>query len=146
MSVPSASSEPVVYQNWVINDDLACMVIFTALDDSEYEGLDDATTAASMYAHVKEHAEGERPVRMVVLIQEVLKIQCFLSEPLTVTANHICDTVNRIFAIKALDKDLFKCIILLNSLNGAQYKPVQTQILRRLADSTTSAPYTSNNI
>ena len=146
ISVPKASSEPVAYRNWLTNDDLARAVIMTALDEAEYEGLDDAKTAASMYAAVKARAEGEGPVRMVSLIQEVLKIQCSPSQPLTETAARICDIVNRIFAIQALDKDLFKCVVLLNSLNAPQYEPIQAQISRGLADATSNAPYTSDNI
>lgn len=146
ISVPKASLEPVMYCNWLINNDLAHVVIMIMLNEAEYKGLDNAKTAASMYATVKARAEVEGPVCMVSLIQEVLKIQCSLSQPLTETAARICDIVNCIFAIQALDKDLFKCVILLNSLNAPQYKPVQAQISRRLADATSNAPYTSDNI
>ncbi|KAG6875766.1 hypothetical protein C0992_002452 [Termitomyces sp. T32_za158] len=65
-------------------------------------------TAASLYKKVKSRAEGEGPVCMITLMQEVLKIQCSPNELLTITAKRICDTVHRIFAIKALDEDMFK--------------------------------------
>ena len=71
---PNASTEPVAHGNWVANDNLACAVILTALNDSEYEGLDNINAAASLYDMVKSRAEGEGPVRMVALMQEVLKI------------------------------------------------------------------------
>ena len=64
------------------NDNLAHMVIFTVLDDTEYDGLNDTTTAASLYAMMKARAEGKGPVHIVSLIQEVLHIQCSLAEPL----------------------------------------------------------------
>lgn len=126
ITVPSAKSEPSAYQNWCANDDLARAIILTAIDESEYKGLDEDKTAANLYTQIKTRAEGEGPVRMVALIQEVLQIQCSPSEPLTTTAKRICDIVSRIFAIKALDEDLFKCVVLLNSLNDPQYSAVQT--------------------
>ncbi|KAG5732542.1 hypothetical protein E4T56_gene15164 [Termitomyces sp. T112] len=141
-----ASTEPVAYQNWIANNDLVHAVILTALDKSEYKGLDDATTAADLYSRAKVRAEGEGPVRMVAPIQEVLKIQCSPNELLTTTAKKICNTVHCIFAIKTLDEDLFKCVILLNSLSSSQYKPIQAQVSRGLADTTKGTPYTSDNI
>ncbi|KAG6876384.1 hypothetical protein C0993_003506 [Termitomyces sp. T159_Od127] len=146
ISCPSSLTKPVAYANWVSNDDLARAVILTALNDSKYEGLDETKTAASLYRRVKARAEGEGPVCMVTLMQEVLKIQCSPNESLTVTAKKICNTVHRIFAIKALDEDLFKCAILLNSLSSPQYKPIQAQVSKGLADATAAAPYTSDNI
>lgn len=103
-------------------------------------------TAASLYDKVKTRAEGKGPVCMVTLMQEVLKIQCSSSESLTVTAKRICDTVHHIFTVKALDEDLFKCVILLNSLSSPQYKPIQAQVSQGLADATKATPYTSDNI
>lgn len=146
ISVPDPTGEPTSYRNWMANNDLACAVVLTALDDSEYEGVDEAKTAAGLYNALKARAEGEGPVRMVALMQEVLKMQCSPNEPLTTTATRICDTVNRIFAIQALDKDLFKCVMLLNSLNSSQYEPIQAQVSRGLADATKTNPYTSDNI
>lgn len=93
-SAPSASTEPAAYQNWCANDDLARAIILTALDEFEYEGLDEEKTAANLYAQIKTRAEGEGPVRMVALIQEVLKIQCSSTEPLTTTATRICDIIS----------------------------------------------------
>ena len=58
----------------------------------------------------------------------------------------ICDIVNHIFAIQALDKDLFKCVILLNSLSSPQYEPLQAQISRGLANAIASALYKSDSI
>ncbi|KAG6871459.1 hypothetical protein C0992_010906, partial [Termitomyces sp. T32_za158] len=113
---------------------------------SEYEGLDEDKTAANLFVQIKARAEGEGPVRMVALIQEVLRIQCSPDESLTVTAKRICDIISRIFAIKALDEDLFKCVVLLNSLNNPLYAAVQTQVSRGLADATAENPYKSDNI
>lgn len=146
IACPDAGTKPAAHQNWVANDDLARAVILTALDKSEYEGLDDAKTAASLYTSIKARAEGEGLVRMVSLIQEVLKIQCSTSKPLTVTATRICNIIQRIFAIKALDEDLFKCVMFLNSLSSPQYEPIQAQVSRGLADATKTTPYTSGNI
>ncbi|KAG6892801.1 hypothetical protein C0992_012475, partial [Termitomyces sp. T32_za158] len=58
---PDTSTEPVAHRNWIANNDLARAVILTALDESEYEGLDEAKTAASLYDKVKSRAEGEGP-------------------------------------------------------------------------------------
>lgn len=145
-SAPSAINEPVAYHNWVMNNGLVCAVILTALDESEYEGLDDTKTTANLYAQVKTRAEGKGPVWMISLIQEVLRIQCLLSEPLTMTGKWISDIVERIFTIQTLDKDLFKCVVLLNSLNSPQYSSIQAQISHGLADSTRDAPYKLDNI
>ncbi|KAG6887506.1 hypothetical protein C0995_014764 [Termitomyces sp. Mi166 len=62
------------------------------------------------------------------------------------TGNQISEIVEHIFMIRTLDKDLFKCVMFLNSLNGPQYEPVQAQISHGLADSTKDAPYTFDNI
>lgn len=91
---PDLLTEPVAHANWIANDDLARAVILTALDDSEYEGLDEARTTAALYDSIKSRAEGEGPVRMVVLMQEVLKIQCSTTKSLTITAKRICDIVH----------------------------------------------------
>lgn len=146
ISLRSAASEPNTYRNWSSNNDLAHAVILMALNESEYDGLDDAKTAASLFSHVKAQAKEEGPVRMVVLIQEVLRIQCSPNEPLTETAQQICNIVNQIFVIQALDKDLFKCVVLLNSLSSPQYGPVQAQVSRGLADAMKANPYTSDQI
>lgn len=146
LSPPSTNSEPVAYNNWHTNDDLACAIILTALDEAEYEGLDKDKTAANLYDQVKTCAEGKGPVWMVALIQEVLWIQCSPSKLLTVMAKRICNIISRIFAIKALDEDLFRCVMLLNSLNDLQYTAVQTQVSRGLADATADSPYKSKNI
>ncbi|KAG6867553.1 hypothetical protein C0993_001299 [Termitomyces sp. T159_Od127] len=99
LPAPKASAEPIVHQNWTANNNLAWAVILTALDETKYEGLDDAMTAANLYAAVKKQVEGKGLVWMVSLIQEVLRIQCSPSELLTGTATHICNIVNRISAI-----------------------------------------------
>lgn len=83
---------------------------------------------ANLYMQIKTHAEGKGPVCMVALTQRVLHIQCFSDEPLTLTAKHICNIVNCIFMIKSLDEDLFKCVVLLNSLGNPQYLAVQSQV------------------
>lgn len=68
----SPFNKPTAYRNWCLNNDLARAVILTALDDSEYDGLydglDESKTAANLYAQVKTRAEGEGPVRMIILI------------------------------------------------------------------------------
>lgn len=125
---PNASTEPVVHGNWIANNNIMWAVILTALDDSEYEGLNKINTAASLYDTVKSRVEGEGPVHMVALMQEVLKIQCTPSESLTITVKCICNIVYHIFAIKALDEDIFKCVMLLNSLNNLQYASLQAQV------------------
>ena len=56
---PSCKSEEVAPQKWIANDNLVHAVILTALDDSEYEGVDNAKTAADLYDRVKMRAEGE---------------------------------------------------------------------------------------
>lgn len=65
------------------NDDLACAVVLTALDDSKYKGIDEAKTVAGLYTALKAHAKEEG------LVQEVLKIQCSPNEPLTMTTTKI---------------------------------------------------------
>ncbi|KAG5349549.1 hypothetical protein C0989_003211 [Termitomyces sp. Mn162] len=88
-SAPSTSSEPVMYCNWVVNNDLAHAIILMALDELEYEGLDKSKTVVNLYAQVKACAEGKGLVKMVALMQEILKIQCSLSEHLTAMAKQI---------------------------------------------------------
>ncbi|KAG6872816.1 hypothetical protein C0995_006415 [Termitomyces sp. Mi166 len=48
-----------------MNNDLAWAIILTALDESEYEGLDKIKTAADLYTHVKTQAEGKGPYKPV---------------------------------------------------------------------------------
>ncbi|KAG6863742.1 hypothetical protein C0993_010482, partial [Termitomyces sp. T159_Od127] len=40
-------------KNWMANDDLAHAVVLTVLNDSKYEGVDKAKTAAGLYATLK---------------------------------------------------------------------------------------------
>ncbi|KAG6901743.1 hypothetical protein C0995_008308 [Termitomyces sp. Mi166 len=144
--VLSVSNEPIANQNWVMNNDLAQAIILTMLDKSKYEGLDESKTAANLYAQVKAWADGEGPVRMISLIQEVLRIQCSPSESLTITGKWISDIIEHIFVICTLDKDLFKCVTLLNSLNSLQYKLIQAQISCGLTNVMEKTPYISENI
>ncbi|KAG6894873.1 hypothetical protein C0992_004220 [Termitomyces sp. T32_za158] len=65
---PSTLAKPIAYRNWFANNDLARAIILTALDDSEYDGLDEAKTAANLYTQVKACAEGEGLVQMIALI------------------------------------------------------------------------------
>lgn len=115
-----------------------------AIDESKYEGLDKDKTVVNLYMQIKTHTKEEGPVQMVSLI--VLKIQCSPEKPLTVTAKQICDIVSWIFVIQSMYEDLFKCIVLLNSLKNLQYFAVQTQVSCSLANSTTANPYKLDNI
>ena len=62
------------------------------------------------------------------------------------TGKQISNIIERIFAIQTLDKDLFKCVVLLNSLNSLQYSSIQAQISHGLADSTRDALYKLDSI
>ncbi|KAH0581834.1 hypothetical protein H2248_011512 [Termitomyces sp. 'cryptogamus'] len=131
---PGKSDKPMANQNLMMNNNLAQAIILTALDESEYKGLDETKTAASLYKQVKTQVEGEGPVRMIALIQEILKIQCSLNESLTVTGKCISNIVKYIFSIYTLNKDIF---------NMSQSK---LKYHVGLANARTKSPYTSDNI
>ncbi|KAG5336749.1 hypothetical protein C0989_011956 [Termitomyces sp. Mn162] len=55
---PGKSNKPMANQNLMMNNNLAQAIILTALDESEYKGLDETKTAASLYKQVKTQVEG----------------------------------------------------------------------------------------
>lgn len=85
-------------------------------------------------------------MKQVALIRQALSTYAPVVEPIDSTARKICDLIDRAFAIGAIDKDLLKCIALLNSINDKSFESLQTQVSRGLSDATVSSPYTSSQI
>ena len=95
---------------------------------------------------LKAHAHCEGPIKQVALICKALSTYAPVAEPIDTTARKICELVDRTFAIGIIDKDLLKCIALLNCINDKSFKSIQIQVSCGLANLTTEAPYTSSQI
>lgn len=143
---PDPITEPNAYANWLSNNDLIIGVIRAAVSESEQEGLETDGSAKECYDALKACAHREGPVKQVALVRQALSTYAPVGEPIDVTARKICDLVDRAFAIGTIDKDLLKCIALLNSINDKTFESLQTQVSRGLADTTPSNPYTSAQI
>lgn len=143
---PDRVTEPVAHANWLSNNDLIIGVIRAAISDAEQEDLNTDGSAKECYDALKARAHREGPVKQVALIREALLTYVPVSEPLDATARKICDLVDRAFAIGTIDKDLLKCIALLNSINDKSFESVQTQVSRGLADASATKPYASADI
>lgn len=143
---PDHTTEPIAHSNWLSNNDLIIGVIRAAISDAEQEGLTTDGTAKECYDALKARAQSEGPVKQVALIREALSTYTPISEPIEDTARRICELIDRAFAIGVIDKDLLKCIALLNSINDKAFEAVQAQVSRGLADSTKTDPYTSAHI
>lgn len=146
ITAPSDTREPHAYDNWLCNNGLIIGVIRAAVDRSEHEGLVTSSTAKDCFDNLKKRALNEGPVKQVALLRESLSTYNPITSPLEVTARKICELVDRAFDIGDINRDLFKSIALLNSINDKAYKALQTQISRGLADSTKDNPYRSSNI
>lgn len=127
------------------NNNLIIGVIRATVSDAEQEGLATDGTAKECYDALKARAQREGPVKQVALIREALSTYAPISEPIEHTAQKICDLIDRTFAIGTIDRDLLKCITLLNSINDKSFESVQMQISHGLADSTKDRPYTSSD-
>lgn len=122
---PNPSMEPVVHANWLANNGLIIGVICAAISDAEQEGLNTDGTAKECYDSLKAHAQSEGPIRQIALICEALTTYAPTTKPLETTARKISKLVDRAFAIGAIDKDLLKCIVLLNSINNKLFESIQ---------------------
>lgn len=143
---PNEATEPNAYSNWLSNNDLIIGVIRAAVSEAEQEGLETDGTAKECYDALKTRAQCEGPVKQVALIRQALSTYAPIAEPIDATARKICDLIDRAFSIGVIDKDLLKCIALLNSINDKSFESLQTQVSRGLADATTNAPYSSSHI
>ncbi|KAG5351674.1 hypothetical protein C0989_005369, partial [Termitomyces sp. Mn162] len=86
-----------MYANWLSNNDLIIGIICTAIS------------------------------KAVALICQALLTYAPLAEPIDTTAHKICNLIDHAFLIGAIDKDLLKCITLLNSINNKSFQSLQTQ-------------------
>ncbi|KAF8223976.1 hypothetical protein L208DRAFT_1314139 [Tricholoma matsutake] len=143
---PHATEEPCAHSNFITNSRMAVAALQQAVSESEMEFINYTKGAKACYDTITARCRSAGPVKQISLIHEALSTYCSLSEPLVSTATKICNTVNRMFAMGDITRDLFKCIALLNSLNDKAFKSIQSNISRALSDSTKTTPYTSNHI
>ncbi|KAG6815379.1 hypothetical protein H0H87_002425, partial [Tephrocybe sp. NHM501043] len=113
-----------------------------AISDAEQEGLTTDGTTKDCYDALKAQAQSEGPMKQIALICEAFSTYAPVSKPIENMARKICKLINHAFAIGTIDKDLLKCITLLNSINDKTFKSMQTQVSQGLADSTSKDPYT----
>lgn len=139
-------AEPNMYANWLSNNNLIIGVIHSAVSKAEQEKLETNETVKECYDSLKAHAQCEGPVKQVVLICQALSTYVQIAEPIDITACRICELINQAFSIGAIDKNLLKCIALLNSINDKSFESLQTQVLWGLIDATKNAPYTLSHI
>ena len=137
---PDPATKPVTHSNWLSNNYLIIGVICAAISDAKQEGLTTDGTAKECYDALKAQAQSKRPIKQVALIHEALSTYAPVSDPIKNTARKICELIDRAFAIGTIDKDLLKCIALLNSINNKAFESVQTQVSQGLADSTAKDP------
>ncbi|GLB45783.1 hypothetical protein LshimejAT787_2900110 [Lyophyllum shimeji] len=143
---PPADTEPRAHANWIANDSLARGFISLAIEKTERDGIPKDKGAKAFYEALKSRANGEGPVKQVALIREAFSTYCSATEPLPTTAMKICDIIDRAFAMGNINKDLFKCIALLNALNDDSFRAIQSNVSRALSESTATDPYTSSKI
>lgn len=74
-----------------------------------------------------------------MLLQEVLLTYCSTTEPLPVTAGCIADIAKHAFDIGQVNKNLFICITLLNSLNDPSFESLQNSVSTLISKSSQSA-------
>lgn len=85
-------------------------------------------------------------VKQVALTREALSTYAPVIDPINTIAQRVCDLINQAFAIGVIDKDLLKCIALLNCINDKFFKSIQMQVSHGLANSRAGNPYTSFQI
>lgn len=143
---PDIDTEPRAHANWGLNDRLAITFIKSALDNAKHRDLITDQGAAQCFTDLKTRAQREGPIKQIALLQEALSTYCSTSEPLPITAGRITDTVRRAFDIGTVDKDLFTCIALLNSLNDPSFESLQNSVSTILSKSSQSAPCSPTDI
>ncbi|KAG5718771.1 hypothetical protein E4T56_gene2727 [Termitomyces sp. T112] len=144
---PNPNTEPVVYANWLSNNNLIIGVICATVSDAKQEGLSTDGTANECYDMLKAQANCKGPVKQVTLICKALSTYVPIAKPIENTTRKICELVDHAFTIsRVIDKDLLKCIALLNSINNKHFKSIQVEVSCRLADSTKEKTYTSSDI
>ncbi|KNZ81329.1 hypothetical protein J132_02019 [Termitomyces sp. J132] len=143
---PDPETEPNAYANWLSNNGLIISIIHAAVSEAEQEGLETYGFAKECYDTLKVHAQCKGPVKQVALIWQALSTYAPIAEPIDITAWRICNLIDQAFAIRAIDKDLLKCIALLNSINDKSFESIQTQVSQGLSDATVTSLYTSFQI
>ncbi|KAG5717402.1 hypothetical protein E4T56_gene7678 [Termitomyces sp. T112] len=137
---PNIDTEPRAHANWGLNDRLAITFMKSALDDTEHHDLITNKGAAWCYMDLKARAQREGPIKQIALLQEALSTYCSTAEPLPVTAGCIVNTVKRAFDIGTVDRNLFACIALLNSLNYPSFESLQNPVSTLISKCTQSTP------
>lgn len=117
-------------------------LIWATVFEAEQESLETDRMAKECYDTLKMRAHWEGPIKQVALIQEALLIYASIAEPVDATVCKISDLIDWAFAIGTTNKDLLKCITLLNCINNKSFESLQTQVSQGLANSTADAPYT----
>ena len=143
-SKPSPSSEPCAYENWVENDRFAYTAIAMNVSDNDEAELDMAKGTQMAWDTLKERHQNEGPVRQVDLLCTALNIKCKKGTPLPHPCREICDAVDQAFTMGTFTADLFRCIVIINSLKD--FPHIRSSILRDLRASTKEKEYTSKDI
>ncbi|KAF5378789.1 hypothetical protein D9615_006919 [Tricholomella constricta] len=143
---PNPSAEPRAYGNYVTNGALAVAALEHAVHESLLDFIDHSKGAKICFENVKAHCLGAGPIKQVAKIREALSTYCSTDTPTVDTATNICKLVDAAFDMGTIDRDLFKCIAILNSLNDKAFDNIQSSLSRDLAGSTKMNPYTSSHI
>ncbi|KAF5379176.1 hypothetical protein D9615_006023 [Tricholomella constricta] len=143
---PLPHEEPRAYANFKANGALAIAALHGAVDDSLAEYIDYDKSADKNYEALKAHCLSAGPIKQVATIRKALSTYCSTSTPITDTAKEICELVDAAFDMGEINRDLFKCIAILNSLNDQAFESTQSTISRALSESTKEKPYTLANI
>jgi len=143
-SKPSPNSEPCAHENWIENDRFTYTAItMNVSDDNEVE-LDMAKGAKVAWDVLRERHQNEGPIQQVDLLRTALNIKCKKGTPLPQTCREICDAVDQAFTMGTFTADLFRCIVIINSLED--FPHICSSILRDLCASTKEKEYTSKDI
>src|ERR1700742_1000738 len=143
-TVPPDASDSS-FQHWSICDAIVTAYIMSNVEMAERDVLDEDKSAFQNWELLRLCHEQEGPAKQVAYLQEALSARCKKGTPLPTTAREIREFIRRAFTTEVTE-DLLSCICILNSLSGDQYSYICSNIAHSLSQSTTTNPYTFDNI
>jgi Reverse transcriptase (RNA-dependent DNA polymerase)/GAG-pre-integrase domain/gag-polypeptide of LTR copia-type len=145
-AAPPLSLQPNAHRNYLSNDRSVRGYIKSAVAKTEFELIDNLSTAKDCWNALSTYHLDEGPIKQANLIQEALTTRITRDDQMMVKLRKLRDDITRAFDMPGgINKETFTCILALQSL-GAGLEHSRAIIQRDMRAATASSPYTADNL
>jgi Reverse transcriptase (RNA-dependent DNA polymerase)/GAG-pre-integrase domain len=145
-AAPSPTIQPNAHRNYLSNDRTVRGYIKSAVEKTEFELIDQLTTAKAYWDALSTYHLDEGPIKQANLIQGALTMRITRDAQMMSKLRQLRDDIFRAFDMPGgIDKETFVCILALQAF-GTGLEHSRAIIQRDMRAATTSSPYTSENL